>query len=214
MGWSKPDGGGLASWSAEHGLIHTAEAPVFRDTPLLACGRSQSGTDGFTGSIFGLRGTIYEHVRHGDADGLDSGSHLIVLHLSFSLPRLPYLLVHARGPGSALERLSLHLTDNRLVELESSELAERLTIEVNRCTSDVALRELLTPETIVQLLDLTERSLFADGVFLEAYAGKLVIATPGTIDEDPATLDELLAGTEPIVAALKTFAEQPSGQLA
>jgi hypothetical protein len=211
MGWSEPEGSGPAGWAAAHGLIYTAEAPVFRDTPLLASGRSQSGTDGFTGSIFGLRGTVYEHVRHGDAGGLDSGSHLIVLHLSFSLPRLPYLLVHARGPGSAIERLSLHLTDNRLVELESSELAERLTIEVNRHTSDVALRELLTPETIVELLDLTERSLFADGVFLEAYAGKLVIATPGTIDEDLTTLDELLAGAEPIVVTLKTFAERPSG---
>ncbi|MGZ4385550.1 MAG: hypothetical protein ACXVYM_08790 [Gaiellaceae bacterium] len=201
----------LEDWAQAHDLIYTNPAPVFRDTPTLAAGASQSGEHGFTGAIFGLRGTIYEHIRLESSDASGSGDHLIVLHLAFGLPRLPYLLVHARRPGLPIEQAALRLTDNRLVELESSELAERLLIEVNKQTSDVEVRRLLTPQMIVKLLDLTERPLFGEGLLVEAYAGKLVIATPGRIEASSvAALDELLEAAAPLVTALEAFAAEPA----
>jgi len=210
--------GVLDRWAAKRGLLYNASSPVFRDTPLLYAGDEQEGRYGFTGEIFGLRGTVYEHITRYKEEGSNGpgGSHCyLVLHLVFELPRIGFLHIHPRlaiVPGE-LEALANRVTGSREVNLESAGLSERCRIEVNESCDEFRARRLLTPRATAILLDLCESEVFARGLHIEAEVGKLVFATPGRIDsEHMERVDDFLAAVQPFVVWLEDFAARSTSK--
>jgi hypothetical protein len=210
----------LEGWAAEHGLIYNVSSPVFRDTPFLCAGSAQEGRHGFTGEIFALRGTVYEHItRYGSEQGGGSGDahHYLVVHLSFDLPGIAFLRVrprHAAVPNPA-DALMNRVLGVKEIELESTVLSERCHIDVNESCDELWLRRLLSPQATAALSDICESEIFAGGLYVEAEAGKLVVATPGRIDpERLERLDGLLTAVQPFVLYLEQFAASERGELA
>ena len=204
--------GVLDRWAAEHGLVYSASSPVFRDTPFLNSGDEQEGLHGFTGEIFGLRGTVYEHIiRYKSEQSFGPGEcrRYLVLHLAFELPRIVSLRIHPRVaivPGG-LQALAGRATGSKEIVLESTRLSERCRIEVNESCDELWIRRLLTPRATAILADLCGSEIFAHGLYVEAEGGKLVLATPGQVDPENVTpVDDFLAAVQPFVLCLEDFA--------
>jgi hypothetical protein len=204
-------------WASKRGLVYSPISPVFRDTPFLRAGSEQEGRHGFTGEIFGLRGTVYEHlVRYGSEEHVDreDARAFLVLHLRFSLPEIPYLEIRPRHAIAVLDELASRAIHSRKIELESIVLSERCRIEVSECSSEIAVRRVLSPRVIAILADLSESDAFAGGLYVEAEGGKLVFATPGKIDpENMSPVDDLLNAVQPFVLWLEklTASSSPGG---
>jgi len=210
--------GVLDRWAVKRGLLYNASSPVFRDTPLLYAGDEQEGRHGFTGEIFGLRGTVYEHITRYKEEGSNGpgGSHrYLVLHLAFQLPRIGSLHIHPRPAilPDELGALANRITGSREVMLESAGLSERCRIEVNKSCDELRVRSLLTPRATAILLDLCESEVFARGLYIEAEEGELVFATPGRIDfEHLERVDDFLASVQPFVVWLEDFAARSTSK--
>ena len=208
----------LDRWAAKRGLLYNAYSPVFRDTPLLCSGDEQEGRHGFTGEIFGLRGTVYEHITRykGErSNGSGESRRYLVLHLVFELPRIGSLRIYPRLAivPDELEALASRITGNREVMLESARLSERCRIEVNESCDELRARRLLTPRATAMLLDLCESEVFARGLHIEAEGGKLVFATPGRIDsEHMERVDDFLTAVQPFVVWLEDFAARSTSK--
>jgi hypothetical protein len=208
----------FAAWAQQHGLAYDRDPPVYEDTPLLRAGDDQFAHCSFAGTLAGRPGSIYQHTKRVRRTSTDSRGHTttsnddteyVVLRLGFSLPGFARLELHPRSFGSfrLFDGLESKLTANRVVELESEELARDFKLEVDDGVDEVTLRRLLTPEAIVQVLDSRASEAFPDGIAFQLEGSTLLFFRRGSIS--PRSMDAVeavLADATPFVGLLQAFA--------
>jgi hypothetical protein len=205
------------AWAGQHGLEYDPKPPVYRDTPLLRAGDDQFAHESFSGTLAGLRGSLYQHTRRETTTSTDSKGHTtttnddtdyVVLRLGFSLPGFRRLELAPRSFGSfrVFDGIESKLTSNRVVELESEELAKEFKLEVDDDVDQTVLRELFTPVVIEQVLASRGEPGFRGGVALQLEGGTLVFYREGSLTpKSIARAEALVAAATPFVAWLKAF---------
>jgi hypothetical protein len=210
----------FVAWAQQHGLAYEPHPPVYHDTPLLRAGDAQYAHNAFAGALAGLQGSVYQHtkrVRHTSTDSkgntttTNEDTDYVVLRLAFSLPGFRRLELHPRSFGDfrMFDGIESSLTANRVVELESEELAHDFKLEVDDGVDEVTLRRLFTPEAIVQVLDSRSNRAFRGGVTLELEGSTLVFFRQGPLSpRSIGVVDALVAAATPYVQWLGAFAAQ------
>jgi hypothetical protein len=204
-------------WAAQHGLVYEASPPVHDDTPLLRYGDSQFAADAFSGTLAGLDGSVYQHTKRvrrtstdskGNTTTTNDDTEYIVLRLSCPVPGFRRLQLHPRSFGElrVFDGLESKLTANRVVELESEELARDFKLEVDDGVDGVTLRELFTPEVIVRLLGTRNGTAYPHGIALELEGSTLIFFRQGSISPRKMDVVEaVVADATPFVGWLRSF---------
>jgi hypothetical protein len=204
-------------WAAQHGLVYDPHPPVYDDTPLLRAGDKQFAADAFGGTLAGLEGSVYQHTKRvrrtttdskGNTTTTNDDTDYVVLRLACPVPGFRRLELHPRSFGDfrLFDGLESKLTANRVVELESEELAHDFKLEVDDGVDEVTLRELFTPDAIVRVLDSRDSTAHKDGIAFELEGSTLVFFRQGSIS--PRSMDvveAVVAEATPFVAWLHGF---------
>lgn len=206
-------------WASDHGWAYDPAPPVYQDTPLLRAGDEQLADRAFAGRMLGAHhGCVYQHTRRDESSSTDSRGvrtrtvndrHYVVARIELPLRGIERLLLHPRGFAEIhlFDAIESKLTSNELVELESAEFDDAYKLQVADGTDPALVRELFTPEAIVQLVDFDGGKPFEYGLLLEAERGAAVFASQGRIDIDTLDfVDDMLARAEPFAQWLSAFA--------
>lgn len=198
-------------WADRRGFLYDPSPPVYRDTALLRAGDEQFAGRSFAGALAGLEGSVYQHTKRVKRTSTDSRGHTtttnddtdyIVLRLGLTVPGFDRLQLHPRGFGSLrlFDGLESKLTSNRVVELESEELAKEYKLEVADGVDEVTLRRLFTPAAIAHILDA-----FPEGVGLELEGSTLVFFRQGSITPKKMEMvEQLVADVTPFTGWLRS----------
>jgi hypothetical protein len=205
------------AWAEQHGLAYDPDPPVYRDTALLRAGDDQFAHTSFSGTLTGLDGSLYQHTRRETSTTTDSKGHTtttnddtdyVVLRLGFSLPGFRRLELAPRSFGAfrVFDGIESKLTANRVVELESEELAKDFKLEVDDGVDETVLRELFTPVAIEHVLGSRSTPGFQHGVALQLEGSTLVFYRQGSLTpKSVGRAEALVAAATPFVAWLRSF---------
>jgi hypothetical protein len=208
----------FAAWAQQHGLTFDPHPPVYDDTPLLRAGDDQFAHNSFAGTLAGRPGSIYTHTKRvrrtttdskGNTTTTNDDTDFVVLRLAFSLAGFARFQLHPRSFGEVrlLDGLESKLTSNRVVELESEELAHDFKLEVDDGVDEITLRRLFTPDAIVEVLQSRGSKTFHDGIAFEVERSTLVFYRQGSIGpRSMGAVEAMIAEAAPFVAWLEGFA--------
>jgi hypothetical protein len=207
----------FGAWAAQHGLEYVPDPPVYNDVPLLRDGDEQFAGRAFVGRLAGLDGSFYQHTRRvhhtstdskGNTTRTNEDTDFIVLRLELSLPGFHRLELSPRSFGSfrLFDGIESKLTANRVVELESEELAQEFKLEVDDGVDETTLRELFTPVAIEQVLASRGNGAFQHGVAFQLEGSTLVFFRKGSLTPKSLPRAEALVGAAtPFVTWLAAF---------